>query len=107
MKHRFVYFLAILIGFAVMAGLAVQKEQKPREEQNKEMFDTVREKIRNLRPAGVSSENWIPLSANVGIVLKPTTRMLNSSRSAYTGTIMFKATHNSPWQVLIIDNPIK
>jgi len=106
MKRRFGLFLAVVIGFAVMAGSAVQETQKSREEQQKKTLDALRETIQNPRPVGVSSENWIPLSANAGIVLKPTTGVVSRGRS-YTGTIMFRTTPDSPWQVLIIDNPIR
>ncbi len=106
MKRRFWFILAVMIGLSIVSCSAVQKEQKSHEEQFKETYDDLVEKTKNLRPPGVSIENWIALSANAGIVLKSRTRMPGSNASAYTGILMFKTSPTGPWQALIIDNPM-
>ena len=110
MKRRLGLFLAVLMGFAVIAGLAVQDDQALKQEQRKNALDAYRDAIDALQnqPQEASSANWMPLTANVGIVLKPTISPGRGGKPAfleYSGTLMYRPTLDHPWQVLILDNP--
>ena len=107
MKRKLVLFLSVLMGFAAMVGLAVQDEQRSKEEQYRKAVDAVKNlNLPNPLPQGVSNANWITLTANAGIALK-TTSHGPGGKPAFAGTLMYRQTSNSPWQVLVLDNPVK
>jgi hypothetical protein len=112
MKYRLALFLAVLMGLAAIAGLAVQEDQRVKQDGHRQVLDAYTDAIKDLTnyPPGVSSKNWIALTANAGIVLKLTTSPGPQGKPAfveYSGTFMFRPTSDSSWRVVILENPIK
>jgi hypothetical protein len=92
--------IIIIALLAVVFGIAAQDPLSGRAEEYRKVLKS----IEGLSaPPGVSLNAWVPLSANAGIVIKPTSQQ-RRGKTEYFATLMVKTASDNSWHVVILDN---